>query len=159
MYVVPGMTNAFHSAQPKTWEEWFEVERTLCHGRNPCRVHVAKLDRESEGSEGFARARGWDVRDLEIHPYTDAFPWVQEIFYSVPAKRARAIRAFLAEIPPADNWVDVYWWHCVHGEDRTERVTWEYLYRFRGWTWESARAYAEDLGFHWWYYRLARAWP
>lgn len=159
LYAVPGTSNAFTSAQPTTEAQWKELQAILCKHRVPCRVHVGKLNRESEGSDQYARNLGWDVTDLAISPYTDAFPYVQELFRAPSRERQRDIIAYLSAIPNRDNWADVWWWHCVHGEDRTERVTWEYLWRYRGWKWSDAKDYAVSRGFHRFYFRLSAPWP
>ena len=147
-----------HSGQPTTLAAWREGRGMLCAGRNPCRVHVVKLDRESEGSDDVARALGFDVLDVSMHPYTDAFPYVTEVFRAPEPDKVREAEALVTSIPEDVHGADVYWVHCVHGWDRTERFVWEYLYRRRGWTWEGARAYAVAHGYHRFYYELSKPW-
>jgi len=147
-----------HSGQPTTAAAWRAGGDMLCAGRNPCRVHVVKLDRESEGSDDVAQALGFDVLDVSMHPYTDAFPYVTEVFRAPEPDKVREAEALVTSIPEDGDGADVYWIHCVHGWDRTERFVWEYLYRRRGWTWEGARAYAVAHGYHRFYYELSKPW-
>ena len=155
----PGATNVFHSGQPETAAQWAGLRELLCQGRATCRVHIAKLNRPSEGSDDGGRAIGFDVRDFAMHPYTDAFPYVQEVFLGPDDATIARLQAWIDAIPDTDNGVDVYDFHCVHGWDRTMRAVREYLVRRRGWTTEAASDYASANGNHWIYFTLNRPWP
>jgi hypothetical protein len=147
--------NVYRSGQP-TAEGW-DYLRTLFTGR---RVHVLKLNFESEGSDNGARIAGFDVRTLSIEPRTNPDGLahaVAEIFQQPPADVWAEIMRQIRSIPKvAGN--DIWLVHCVNGWDRTGLVCGHIRRIVDEWSKEAAFNEMLERGFHPAFVGLVRQW-
>ena len=135
--------NIWRSGQITTREGWDEIAR-LANGR---RVHVIKLNFDTEGSDEDGAARGFEIHYLPVQPEGDQSLWddVASVFKGPdPSKIAEAISILThcAQHPDTEICVG----HCTHGQDRTGFLFGTYRVLIDGWT--KDRAYAEMLAHH-----------
>jgi len=131
----------FRGAHPRSWGE---LARRW-EGRT---VHVVQLCFPSECDDDGARSVGFQVHALSIDPRTD--PRIPSQYLNVlaepDAEVMTKIEAIVRGIPRDPD--GIYFFHCVHGNDRTGLVA--ALYRVFVQHWEPQRAFDEMVanGFH-----------
>ena len=147
--------NIWRSGQITTQEGWDHIKQ-LANGR---RVHVIKLNFDTEGSDDMAKAMGFDVHYFEIQPEGDQDIWddVADTFRRPNEHFVDAAVTFLS-IGAANSATDFWLVHCTHGQDRTGLIVG--VYRVRQDHWSKERAYREmlDHNFHPLLYGLQEAW-
>ena len=135
--------NIYRSGQITTQEGWDYIA-SLAHGR---KVHVVKLNFNSEGSDELAVKMGFDVHVLAVQPEGDQSIWddVASVFKGPDQKLLDAGDEVLGEClihPDTDFCVG----HCTHGQDRTGDLFGQFRVKHDGWT--KDRAYQEMLDHH-----------
>jgi hypothetical protein len=156
---VPNLANVegsiWRSGQISSAEGWDTIAG-LAHGR---RVHVIKLNFETEGSDRLADGRGWDLVYLPIQPEGDTDLWdeVKGIFSEPDEDLVTKALAEL-EVCRSHPSTDACLVHCTHGQDRTGYVVGRYRIADDGWT--PHRAFAEMIAhdFHGEILGLMTAW-
>lgn len=134
--------NVWRSGQITTSEGWATIA-SIAAGR---KIHVVKLNFDTEGSDDIARGLGYDVQVFAINPQGDQDLWndITGTFAAPDAsiiKRVDAVLALAATSPG-----DFYLVHCTHGQDRTGYIIGRHRVLHDGWT--KARAYEEMLAHH-----------
>ncbi len=108
------------------------------------RLHVIKLNLDTEGSDALAVAAGIDVHVLAIQPEGDQGVWddLKSVFKQPDPAIVAQAEALLATATVDDVWLV----HCTHGQDRTGYVIG--VYRVLQGHWTKAVAYQEMLAHH-----------
>jgi hypothetical protein len=146
--------NVYRSGQISTAEGWDSIA-TLAAGR---RVHVLKLNFDSEGTDDLALARGFEVEVFAIEPQGDQDYWNDLVGAFTAPDAAIVARADALLAQAATHPGDLYLVHCTHGQDRTGYIIGRYRVLRDGWT--KVRAYREMLArnFHPELHGLHEAW-
>ena len=136
-------TNIYRSGQITTQEGWSWIA-TIAHGR---RVHVIKLNFDTEGSDKIATEMGFDVQYLPVQPEGDQSIWndVESAFEGPDPVRIDQGLSTLRYCKQHEN-TDVCLGHCTHGQDRTGLLFGEHRVINDGWT--KKAAYQEMLDHH-----------
>lgn len=135
--------NIYRSGQIKTQEGWDWIAK-LAHGR---KVHVIKLNFDSEGSDDLAMKMGFDVLYVPVQPRGDQSLWndfksVWEGPDEAQMLKADAQLAYCKAHPDTDFCLG----HCTHGQDRTGYLFGRYRVKQNGWT--KDHAYQEMRAHH-----------
>ena len=136
----------------------FRQLATAFEGR---KVHVIKLNFPTEGSDDAARLLGWDVHELGIEPRTDFKGIVAagvEVFALPDQKVWASVVEQILLIPAVDNGKDVWFGHCVNGNDRTNEFVGHVRVLVDRWTKDAAFDEMVSQGFHWQLVGLDRQW-
>jgi hypothetical protein len=135
--------NVWRSGQITSTEGWQYVAQ-LAKGR---RVHVLKLNFETEGTDAIARATGFDVEDFAIQPEGDRDVW-DDTIDAFRGPDPIVVAQAEAELASATQHVatDFYLVHCTHGQDRTGIVIG--LHRVLHEHWTVHRAWNEMIEHH-----------
>lgn len=153
--LAPVSSSIYRSGQISTAEGWDTIAR-LAGAR---KVHVVKLNFETEGSDSLAAGRGWELLYLPIQPEGDQDAWddATSVFASPDeATVAQAVTTLnICRLHPTTDFCLV---HCTHGQDRTGYVVGRHRVTDDGWTLH--RAYSEMIehNFHWELVGLSVAW-
>jgi hypothetical protein len=124
-------------------------------------VHVIKLNFASEGPDDEARLLGWDVHELGIIPRTDYKGVVQaaEEVFELPDQQTWAgVVSEIRKIPAADDGREVWLFHCVNGNDRTNEAIGHVRVIIDHWPKDNAFDEMLSQGFHWELVGLYRQW-
>ena len=136
-------TNIWRAGQIATQEGWNWIAQ-LASGR---KVHVIKLNFDTEGSDALALQMGFDVVYVPIQPEgdQDVVDDVLSTFRAPDAANIARAKSVLTscKLHPDTDFCIV---HCTHGQDRTGLVTGEHRVENDGWT--KQRAYDEMRAHH-----------
>lgn len=135
--------NIWRSGQIASQEGWDYVKQ-LAAGR---KVHVIKLNFDTEGSDDLARAMGFDVLYVPVQPEGDQSIW-DDIASAFKGPDPTQIAKALSELTycKLHETTDICIGHCTHGQDRTSLLFGKYRVLDDGWT--KDRAYQEMLAHH-----------
>lgn len=136
--------NVWRSGQITTQEGWAYIAE-LAAGR---RVHVIKLNFDSEGSDLLAVQQGFDLTTLAIEPRGDQDVWddLRSAFTQPDPAIVAQADAFLANAAGSSR--DFYLVHCTHGQDRTGYIIGRHRVLHDGWSKDAAYREMLDHHFH-----------
>lgn len=136
-------TNIWRGGQIPAQEGWDWIAK-LAAGR---RVHIIKLNFDTEGSDDLAAKMGFDVLFVPVQPEGDQSLWddIQSVWKGPDPEQIDHAEALLAYCK-AHTTTDFCYGHCTHGQDRTGYLFGRHRVLHDGWT--KSAAYQEMLDHH-----------
>ncbi len=148
-------TSIYRSGQIATAEGWDYIAK-LAAGR---KIHVVKLNFDSEGSDRIAVDRGYDVHYLPVQPEGDQDVWDDAAsVFKAPDEHSIESGLDVLRLCKAHPDTDFCLGHCTHGQDRTGYLFGRHRVENDGWSKSKAYSEMRAHNFHWELHGVADAW-